>query len=395
MRFTYKYKASHDERVEVGFLAKASPEEVARWLREHHTAPPKGIYGEPLDLYKDDGRRLLEYVLSRRNHPLIDHALARYGYSHYSIQKAYDRGDASTRSAATSNIRGGIALRQASDILRTGKYSQLRALLQNKWLSGEFIEQLLRRKEKYSDLSDERFALIVSAITGNERLNSPYQSLYMDGYDEYRYHLPFHAAWDLTKSVSADQGWAAVLWNLLGSTLRPYKFDDWQAAVERWSIDIPPKKPGKWFSRSPSFFVRSHLYDLKEADNSLLESDDAAARVSFYRRFAPSTFRDWPRFLKIDGEEFTNAALQNSSLWQSEEQRQALSQVCWATPDEHHMMDVPNEFRSLEERHRQKNPEWFNEQVDSPLGEAVKEVLKRLEKLESELQTIPRKRSLF
>src|SRR5260221_6803062 len=143
------YKSSHEERVELGYLAKTTPDEVVRWLRDNYKEPPKGLYGETIDLYKDDGRRLLEYVLSRRNDRLIDHGLARYGFSRYAIQKAYDRGDVSTRAAALSNIRGGVVLRQAHDILRTGKYSLVRAMLQNKFLWGSYIEKLLRRKDDF------------------------------------------------------------------------------------------------------------------------------------------------------------------------------------------------------------------------------------------------------
>jgi hypothetical protein len=366
-----------------------------RWLRENYREPRKGIYGETLALYEDDGRRLVEYILSRRKDPLIDHGLARYGYSRYGIRKAYDRGDASTRAAAVGNIRGGLVLRQADQIMRTGKYHLLRALLQNKWLSGRFIDSLLRRKEAFSDVSDDRFAVIVRALTGNDRLRTPYQSLYLDGFDDYQYHLPFHAAWDLSKTVPANQEWAGILWDLLGSTERPYTLEGQQAAIERWNIDIPPEKPGRWSSRSPSFFVRSLLYDFQIPDKTLLESEDAACRQSFYRRFSPDEFPDWSRFLETDGEEFTYAALQNENLWRSAAHRRALSWVCSSTPDPNHSMDMKNYFRSAEQRHRERQPEWFAEAPDPPWQEPVQQILERLGRLETALQAMPRKRSLF
>jgi hypothetical protein len=393
--FTSKYKSPHEERVEAGFLSKASPEEVVRWLRDNYKEPSKGIYGESLDVYKEDGRRLIEYILSRRNDALIDHGLARYGCSRYAIQKAYDRGDVSTRAAAVGNVRGGAVLRQADEILRTGKYALLCALLGNKWLRGGYIEVVLRRKRAFSDISDDRLAVIVSALTGNERLRTPYQSLYLDGGGDYQYHLPFHAAWDLTKTVPANQEWAGILWNLLGHTVRPYTLEKQQAAIERWNIDNPPEKPGRWFSRSPSFFVRSLLYDFKTPDKTLLGSDDAACRYSFYRRFSPDEFRDWPRFLKIDGEEFAHAALQNENLWRSATHRQALARVCWDSPDPDHSMDMRSYFRADEQRHRERHPEWFAEAPDSPWQEPLEQILNRLERLETALLTIPRKRSWF
>lgn len=391
----YTYKSSQQERVEVGYLAKASPEEVVRWLRDNYKEPRKGIYGETLDLHKDDGRRLIEFMLSRRRDALIDHGLARFGYSRYAIQKAADRGDVSTRAAAVGNIRGGVALKNAHTILRTGKYSLLNAMLQNKWLSGRYIEVLLRRKGAYADISDDRFALIVSAITGNARLMTPYESERLDGFDEYEYHLPFQAAWDLTRIVPANQLWAGILWDLLEKTQPSGPIDNLVAVIERWNIDVTPTKPGKWYSRSPSFFVRSLLYNRMQPDSTLLGSPDAACRHSFYRRFSPREFPDWPRFLKIDGEEFTVAALQNENLWESEAQRQTLYQVCSLTPDEHHTMEMQNDFRRCEKGHRERHPEWFVDGTDATSREPLAEILERLDRMEEALQALPRKRGLF
>ena len=359
----YTYKSQQAERTEIGYLASASPDGVYQWLRDHYRDPDKGIYGEPLRLREDDGRRLVEFILSRRNDRLIDHGLALYGYSQRAIQKAYDRGDVSTKYAALSNSRGGIALQQAFDVLSAGKYNAVEAMLQNKWLSGDYLEALLKRKGKFAELSDDRFLTVVHALRGHPRLKRPYDSLYLDGYDEYKYELPTRAAWGLATTVPANQHWAAALWNLYSSIRRPNSFDNLSSTLARWDIDEPLKEEdkGKWYRRSYSFFVRSYFNDFRQADESLLNSEDAASRNSFYRRFDPLLFPDWPSFLEKDGEEFTEAALDNEELWRHPPERQRLSRVCWATPDPHSSLDMPNAFRSHEQRRRERHPEWFTE----------------------------------
>jgi hypothetical protein len=73
---------------------------VYQWLRDNYRDVDIGIYGEPLFTREAEGRRLIEFILSRRRDKLIDHGLARYGCSSLAIQRAYDRGDISTKYAA-------------------------------------------------------------------------------------------------------------------------------------------------------------------------------------------------------------------------------------------------------------------------------------------------------
>jgi hypothetical protein len=141
--------------------------------------------------------------------------------------------------------------------------------------------------------------------------------------------------------------------------------------------------------------VRSLLYDFMQADKTLLEASDAAARHSFYHRFHPTEFPDWPRFLEVDGEEFAYAALENMNLWMTAQQREALAGVCWKAPDPHHSMDMRNYFKSWERGHRERYPEWFAEDANETSQEALEQILERLDRLETALQSTPRKRGIF
>jgi hypothetical protein len=135
-----------------------------------------------------------------------------------------------------------------------------------------------------------------------------------------------------------------------------------------------------------------------KADQSLLDSDDPALRMSFYTRFYPSQFKDWPAFLNKDGSEFVQAALENVSLWRYASERERLSQVCWDCPDPHSDMDRPNDFRALEKRHREHNPEWFAEKevTNDATEQDFREIREKLYEVAELLrEAIQKKRGLF
>ena len=372
----YHYHADYKERVEIGHLVHSPPVVAVEWLRTSWSAPR----GEVTNYESaGDGRKLIEYLLSRRNDPLVNHAIARYGVILPMIQRAYDRGDASTKFAALANPRGGARLRQADQILASGKGSMVRAMLQNPHLPGEFIERLLERE----DVDESRRMLIVYALTGNARLSQDYDRAYLDGYAEYSHGRVFSAAWELSKTVSPTQQWASILWGLLERTNKATGFKEIDGALARWRIDEEKEKPPTWYNRSYSFNVRSLIADYLKADSALLNSEDAALRMSFYRRFSPYHYRDWPNFLERDGAEFINAALENLDLWRDEEERERLSQACWDCPDPHHSMNAPNDFRSKQRRLRTQFPGWFRGENDAPpppegAGAAVLDELKEI-----------------
>ena len=293
----FTYKANAKERIEIGYLLRASAEATARWLMENWRQP----IVDDFDGWKGDtsGRHLLEFILSKRRDPIIDHALARYGYTKGAIQLAYDRGDVSTRYAAVGNPRGNIALKQISEILRTGSFSLITELLQNPFLPGRFFENLFGRKEEFSDIDDQRFLTILYRIAGSPRLSRARDDTFFDGYAEHAYDKAFQATWNLAKTVPTDQHWAGALWEILRRCERPQSggIDNLDQAIERWRIDRSFVDKSRRWERSQSFYVRTLLAGFLRADQDLLNSDDPALRSSFYRRFSPLEFRDWPAFI--------------------------------------------------------------------------------------------------
>jgi hypothetical protein len=353
----YHYRAGYQERILIAELSTAPPAVVIDWLKANCKEPR---YAELL-LGDEDGRRLLEHVLVKRGDRAINIAVAKYGHSTSAIQKAANNSGAAGVYAAANNWRGGPRISQRDFILRQGKEPLLRALLQNKFLPGDFIEALLARQGAFVDFSDDRFLWIVISIAGNERLNRRYEGRILDGYAEYRYHKPFDAAWGLVKTVPVDREWASALSSLLERTQPATSFDGVTQALERWRIDEPLPKPVKWYKREPSFHLRSLIANRLQADKALLGAEDAALRMSFYRRFEPSGFPTWPDFFAEDGEEFFQNVVENTAIWSRKVERERLSALAWMTGKGDSSLDQVNTFRAVGERMRAQFPDWFKD----------------------------------
>ncbi len=273
------YYFSYQEKIEIGFLVKAPDFKVVEWLEKNWKQPEDGPYGDQWG-FEHEGRWVLERLLTKRKDEFIDYGLARYGFSLKAIQTVFDRGNTSTRYAAIVNPRGNIRLKQAGEIIRKGSFSLLRAMLQSRYLTSDFLVKLLYRKDGFEDISDNRLYFILRCLSGNERLSREYDALYMNGFDDFEYHKTFQAAWDLTKTVPADQKWASVLWAFLGTCIRPSSLNGIEQAIDRWRIDEPKKKDEpvwvglpshierqrrlaeegtRWYERNQSFNVRSLL----------------------------------------------------------------------------------------------------------------------------------------
>ena len=137
-------------------------------------------------------------------------------------------------------------------------------------------------------------------------------------------------------------------------------------ALERWRIDPPPKVGAAWFDRPQSFLLRALLAKSLPAEKELLESDDLALRVSFYRRFQPGGWSDWPLFLDPDGSDFVAAAIDNENLWHTGALREALREVCGRCPDAStYHSTMQGDFWTREKVHREKHPGWFADEYGS------------------------------
>lgn len=365
--------------MEAAFLKWCPPHDAYQWLRGH-SLPENG---ERSSRFGEVNRetQLLEFVLLRRRDLLIDLGLARYGHSGLIIKSVYMRGGSSIRCAAWSN--------QAQGRLFGAKYlwcdeadlrylalaapqKQLEAFAANPVTPDDLLMDLIKKRNVFSEISEDRYVAALLALADNPRITNPEgQYWYMDGYD-YRDYKIFDEIWSLALSIPATQHWAGVLERVLRQCRQPVGFAKEKAdeIIARWRIDLTPRE-GERYSSCRSFHLRSRLGDLKEANTELKESDDLALRLSFYRRFDPKNFDDWPSWVELDGEEFVDAAKDNENLWRKEKLRDSLQKVCRSVhnPQRHPPNFVYYGYYISEEKMRNKFPSWFltNEHLENDL----------------------------
>ena len=227
-----------------------------------------------------------------RNDPYIDFGLARFGTSEAAGRMVFTRGDLGIRCAYLAHFPGGgFSWRDNFELASSPpqELEELCALVRNPSLADETFKGCFERRGVFENLTDEAFQSVLVAVSDNERLMTPYDDKYLDGYADYSYHSVFEAAWKLTLIAPVTAKWSAVLYHLLYNCLPPHSFDA-IAAMKRWYF--PPTKEGE--TRDYGFHLRSRLADVLKADDALSKSKDAALRTSFYRRFDPGVYRRWP-----------------------------------------------------------------------------------------------------
>jgi len=344
--------------VDQRYLELCAPQAAYEWLRD--LPPLRGFYR---NRFSDSGAKdEHENVLLDRDDPLIDYALARYGRSGEVATKLYSRLSPADRRVmrACHFAGGGPSEFNTGSGTSPDQMNEMEVWVVNPNIGDEAFSDLFNRRGVFEKATDDQWQTLLAWAGMNPRLSTPYESIFMDGYDEYTYCKTFHEAWLLTKSVPTTQSWAGTLNALLENMVADSHDLDINAALERWQIDEEGKASSPWYSQSQSWYLRSHISGLLPADKSLVSSPDVAVRASFYQRFNPRLYSEWPDFAKRDGDIFFNYAMNNELLWRSEDDRQKLSDIAWDLPDKHSTMDAPNSLKAVESRMRRNHPEWFD-----------------------------------
>lgn len=371
---------AHQKRVHAAYLAECSAQAAYDWLHEHRR-PENDAPG-----LLDDVPKVLEYLLTRRNDPLIDLGIAQFGKSIRAIKQVFERGNSGVRCAALSNPVVGPAgfMRTAwldtetlSTLLRTGSNAELEALTTNPFLDSEAIEHLLEKKEEFSELSEIRYLRMLAWLGSNPRMAQSYDRGILDGWAEYHHGAVFTLAWELARTLEPNKMNAYVLYELLRRIEPPGLYENPNEVTARWKIEKETEDGKRSFAYS--FSLRTLLADRIEANDDLLNSDDLALRESFYRRFSVREYKDWTKFIEKDGENAFDAILENDGLWRSEDTRRELGDLAWKVPDLHSSMMAPNSFNWTEEGKRKQHPEWFRDE-DEEYSNEPDAVIRRLDK---------------
>lgn len=379
--FYHANKSRVWERTSIALLIKLPPVEVLQWMKENRKESEEGVYMDMLRAPND--RATLEYCLYRRNEPLIDFSLARYGYTSQVLKRVCKRCDVGTKLAALENPDGSVHV-ITENFWSDASSLELMAFFRNPNLHGGLFTNIFLRENSFKDLTDERHFQLIGLCTKHPRLNKKYSSTILDGWDEYLYHKTFDAAWGLAKTAPVTPAWANALDELLGSCLPPFSYENATETISRWSISEDFKAGGHSYNRGPFFRIRSTLAKLL-AEEDLENHQDAALRIGFYQTFDPLSFSDLPAYFSRDGEEFVTAAMYNPNLWKTEKLRQALNSFCWKCPDPSHRMEMPNDYRIAKKHFMNLQPDWFLDEAREDIQEEIDPTLEALSSLQEQV----------
>ena len=381
------------------FLSQCSERAAHDWLKNRTVKyKPLGQLDTPVDSH------VLEYILYRRNMPLIDLALAEHGQSQSVLERVFRRGHSFTRVVACANpslfvgelVHQSIyrKIRKIDDInllwriVRRGSLAELRAVCENPNITTGFYEALIDCWEGHEEsrfaserrVSSDRFKHILLFLARNPRLSVPYKQskerYSSDVHAEDEYTNFFTRCWQLAQVVPVEPEWAYALAELYKQLHRPYDiFDDVEAVLDRWrpadenlgavlDKDRPSPFP-KLRERIAAKFVKPSI--------EMSNSDDQAIRYAFYSTFDPERpeFRDldWTEWLeREDSCRFWLSG--NENIWRSALGRSNLRSLTKS----HDILEVGS-FDQLGEEYRKAHPEWFDVKrvASAKLTDTVKE----------------------
>jgi hypothetical protein len=339
-------------------LSVCPADKAVDWLNERRKQRRRWF------LAQDGETDSYELILLNRFDCYIDFGLAKYGTSFDIAKQLYARADEALRRVILANTPAGGFNYNSENVIAepsVDRLSELHALMSNPHLPDGIFRRCFARDGIFGKLTENEFRELIIHVTNNTRLSTPYyEAGWMDGWAQHDYHKVFDDAWNLANSMPTTEPWAYALWMLLRRTEQPLGFKP-KPAINRWQID-PPIEPNERYPYRPySFALRSRLADLVKADESLLQADDLALRLSLYRRFNPARFPNWSQFYDRDGEDFLDAARSNEALWQLGAHRDRLSELHWqhSRADPNHDLLLPNQFKSIEREMKANHPDWF------------------------------------
>ena len=364
-----------------------SPEAVTEFLQRRAGQSKAEAQDDPID-------EETEQALLSRGNPLVDLGLARYG-RHMStvvgLFQATEPGKA-IRLACLCNtsvtlqfaiwhkfpVALFISQLEMAQWLGQANSDELQALFENPTLNDSFLRDLLERGKGWETVSDETLCSIIFILTRNERMRTPRQDDYMDGYAEYSYGAVFNAAWKLAESVEPTENWATALgWLYEQLETDAFSIDEPLSLTARWRNDPADVEASEkeaeenakgWLvnrQRVRKGLGRLALHKDSKLLDALLTNDDVALRCSSYAsgHLKPDQLT---LAYQRDGELMFDVAVHNLWLWRAADTRAALREVAWSVVhnDKHSDLLAVNIYNSIHKDMRRTHPDWFKDEGD-------------------------------
>lgn len=340
----------------------------------------------------DDVDKEFESALHSRNDPLINLALARYGQFNATVLPLFKGGEPSgaIRLAVLANKTLGdeffsgfpVALfgspEQTAVWLVTAPDAEISALFENPKLDDSFLRDLLEGSKPWDSIPEERLAAFVESLVRNERMRTPYDDSFMDGYSEYSYGSVFNAAWMLAERMPVNERWSrALCWLYDRMQTDAVSINKPLELAARWypdpgNVELMEKEVKElergWLPNYQGVrkgLARLALHNDSKLLASLLASEDPAFRSAAYADGNLSPEQLSAAYEK-DGELVFNQAMHNHNIWRTAQGRAALKAVAWLVVDndKHSDLLTANIYNGIQEDLAKKHSDWFKDEED-------------------------------
>lgn len=370
---------SYEQKIKTAVLLATPADSVAQFLKERAQTAVAQTWNDPVS--EEAERALLE-----RGDPLITLSLAQFGRYDTILANLFraNKPGSAIRLAVLANRHASASpmTRFPLDILGSDDAilvwladapgDELAALFENPHIHNGFLRDLLERNAPWDQIPLERLKEIVQLLYRNERMWTPYDDSYMDGYAEYSHGAVFDAAWALAQRVPPTPAWAdALQWLYTRLMPESTSMQDPLAVAERWrppADDLAGQAtesaaPGTWRNDGEqgvrTGLARLAIYRHPALAQTLLESEDRAFRYASYAHGQLAGEQLLSARVRDGGTVFEHAVT-NEFLWRTASGRRVLHDLAWASENSH--LDDPNTYNAIEARYRNERPEWFSDE---------------------------------
>lgn len=337
--------------------------------------------------FMDEDRSELEKMLLERKNPIIDLALALHGSTPDVGYELFKRPEKELKIATLSGTqvlkeplsKDGFATRIINDLIEENDNELFNALFSNDLLPDELIIALYERAEPFDKMDERDWVLCCSYTSKNKRISTPYNSTWMDGWDEHQYESLFRAGWKLFETFPKTPLAANVLTQLASQLVVEPPYDiNVIDVISRWKKESDDDSDAYDMARS---YGANMIQDFKDEFKELKNSNDLALRKAYYRNQKWVKPEDVMEGFEKDSIDYIDEALNNKNIFANAEAREALRKVCWDAPDPGSHMDQPNYFNGREEYWQSQHPEWFEDEWTGELPfEEIENQNDRIEK---------------
>lgn len=385
-RRLFRAEMSAEDFGDIGFVANACASDVYRWYSQRPRERDYILW----QIECSPAQNIIDYLAFRRRDPLIDLALARFGFSRTVLQRVYRRAPLSTRVALCRNpelLTGRLGRHYVpfrperghftQSLVENGTDDEIRAFCScpDYWdgvytlLLQSFEGLPLEGDVERPKVREARFEIILHTLSMNKRMRTDRQDgprhQYRDGGSDYDYSKPFHAAWELASHLPASRRWAELLSRLYENLPRSWHTpEEIEPLLEKWAS--PPQQEPEGdanhkhdpFRDVRAFLLARHF----RPERSWLDHIDPAYRQAFLERYDPQALgmQEFdPLEVDLDPIIVFSQLEKNEELWRIPRGRSDIRSAA-RSAEYFEVRWASDRYARMEADYRAKHPDWFD-----------------------------------